>query len=42
MASERTSHPEVTDSAGKTNSLAPEASTVKARLSRTDGSRVGD
>lgn len=41
MASERTSRPEVTDFAGKANSLAPEAFTVEARLSQFAGSRVG-
>ena len=42
MESERTSRPEVTDFAGKTNSLVPEAFTVEARRSRFGGSRVGE
>jgi hypothetical protein len=39
MASERTSRPEVTDFADRTNSLAPEAFTVQAWLSQTVESR---
>ncbi|CAM5558744.1 hypothetical protein SAFG77S_04647 [Streptomyces afghaniensis] len=42
MASERTSRPEATDFADRTNSLAPAAFTVQARLSQTAGSRVGE
>ncbi|MER8222541.1 hypothetical protein ABTZ58_18495 [Streptomyces sp. NPDC094143] len=42
MASERTSRPEVADSAGsKRNSLAPEPSTAAARPARTGGARDG-
>ncbi|MDQ0745998.1 hypothetical protein QF034_000229 [Streptomyces africanus] len=42
MAMERTSRPGVTDSAGKADSLGPEAFTVEARLSLTAGARVGE
>lgn len=42
MASERTSRPQVTDFADKTNSLASKAFIVQARLSQTAGSRVGE
>jgi hypothetical protein len=42
MASERTSRPEVADSAGnKRNPLAPETSTAADRPARTGGARDG-
>jgi hypothetical protein len=42
MASKRASRPEVTSFAGKANSLAPEASTIEARLSHSAGSHDGE